>query len=207
MKRWIKKPAIKNQGWQLENSISLAAVSFAKEAMYRDLLDNQDHVFDSEFFTQITLGDKGTRDLGFNPVKEGDMDATHPPETLHSILDADGTQTACIIAAKQGKSFVMDGPPGSGKSTTIANIIAELMADKKSVLFVSEKAVALEVVKSKLDTVGLGEFVLELHSQHAKRKDVAPLGNYLRSTTPKVAKKTLKQVQTRRNQLNEYAVA
>ena len=59
--------------------------------------------------------------------------------------------------AKQGKSFVMDGPPGSGKSTTIANIIAELMADKKSVLFVSEKAVALEVVKSKLDTVGLGE--------------------------------------------------
>ena len=135
MKRWIKKPAIKNQGWQLENSISLAAVSFAKEAMY-EISSITKIIFDSEFFTQITLGDKGTRDLGFNPVKEGDMDATHPPETLHSMTQTAPKRHASLLRNKAKVSSWM--APQGRESTTIANIIAELMADKKSVLFVSE---------------------------------------------------------------------
>ncbi|WP_209284276.1 AAA domain-containing protein, partial [Prescottella equi] len=85
-------------------------------------------------------------DFAFDPVPVDRLDDITPPEQMFSILDADSSQRRCILAAANGKSFVMDGPPGTGKSQTIANMIAELMATGKSVLFVSEKAAALDVV-------------------------------------------------------------
>ncbi|NKZ93661.1 AAA family ATPase, partial [Rhodococcus hoagii] len=91
---------------------------------------------------------------------------------MFSILDADSSQRRCILAAANGKSFVMDGPPGTGKSQTIANMIAELMATGKSVLFVSEKAAALDVVRDRLRGAGLGQFLFELHGAAATRKAV-----------------------------------
>src|SRR5690606_6577443 len=100
-------------------------------------------------------------------------DETHPPEKLATILDADASQRRCMVAARQGHSFVMDGPPGTGKSQTIANIIAQAIRDGKTVLFVSEKIAALEVVKARLDDKGLGDYLLELHSHKATRKEVA----------------------------------
>ena len=66
----------------------------------------------------------------------------------------------------------MDGPPGTGKSQTIANIIAELITAGRRVLFVSEKAAALDVVRDRLAGKGLGDFLLELHSHAATRKEV-----------------------------------
>ena len=73
-----------------------------------------------------------------------------------TILDADATQRQCIAAAGGGRSFVMDGPPGTGKSQTIANVIAELLAAGRTVLFVSEKAAALEVVQKRLHHAASG---------------------------------------------------
>src|SRR5204862_259029 len=85
-----------------------------------------------------------------------------------------------IEAVKRGAHLVMDGPPGTGKSQTIANMIAEALAAGKTVLFVSEKTAALEVVKKRLDRCGLGDFCLELHSHKAnKRAVVAELGRCL----------------------------
>ncbi len=69
-------------------------------------------------------------------------------------------------------SFVLDGPPGTGKSQTIANIIADALSVGKRVLFVSEKVAALEVVKRRLDDCGLGDFCLECHSSKVNRKTV-----------------------------------
>ena len=88
------------------------------------------------------------------------MDATHPPETLHSILDADGTQTACIIVRNKAKVSSWMAPQGQGKvrQSLISSLNSWLI---KIGSLCIEKAVALEVVKSKLDTVGSGEFVLE----------------------------------------------
>ena len=86
------------------------------------------------------------------------------------MVDADSSQQAAIVAAKHGVSMVIDGPPGTGKSQTITNIIGECLADGKTVLFVSEKAAALEVVKRRLENVGLGDFVLELHSRKTSKK-------------------------------------
>ena len=69
---------------------------------------------------------------------------------LHTILPCDSSQLEAILAIKSGASLVLDGPPGTGKSQTIANVIAECLADGKTVLFVSEKAAVLEVIKQRL---------------------------------------------------------
>ena len=84
------------------------------------------------------------------------------------IRDADSSQHRAIIDVMRGRSFVIKGPPGTGKSQTIANIIAANLAKGKSVLFVAEKAAALDVVKKRLDEAGLGDFCFELHSTKAK---------------------------------------
>src|SRR5262249_57417662 len=88
-------------------------------------------------------------------------------------LDADASQRVCIAAALAGRSFVMSGPPGTGKSQTIANIIGAALHAGKTVLFVSEKAAALDVVRDRLAGAGLGAYLLELHSHKATRRQVA----------------------------------
>lgn len=161
-------------GWRVDNRAVMTTFSFHKEAIYRDLQDHEEQVAAHPLVRLMALGlDAPTADdHSFEPVQEDQLDSTIAPERLMSILDADGSQRQCILAARSGKSFVMDGPPGTGKSQTITNIIAELMAMGKTVLFVSEKAAALDVVHKRLATAGLTEFVLELHSHAATRKQV-----------------------------------
>ncbi len=91
---------------------------------------------------------------------------------MKAILDCDSSQLEAIVAAKKGVSFVLDGPPGTGKSQTITNIIADALSAGKRVLFVSEKVAALDVVKRRLDDCGLGDFCLECHSSKANSRVV-----------------------------------
>jgi hypothetical protein len=88
------------------------------------------------------------------------------------ITDADASQFSAIADVMDGKNLAIKGPPGTGKSQTITNIIAAALAKGQKVLFVAEKMAALEVVKKRLDEAGLGEFCLELHSTKAQKKDV-----------------------------------
>lgn len=160
--------------WKVEPRIVLTQFSFHKEAIYRDLADHESHVIDHPIVQQIALGAESARassELSWDP-DASDIDTVAPPEHMHTILDSDSSQRVCVVAARDGLSFVMDGPPGTGKSQTIANVIAELMAKGKSVLFVSEKAAALDVVRDRLASRGLGDFLLELHSHAATRKEV-----------------------------------
>lgn len=161
--------------WKIDEEIYLSYFTFHKEAMYRDLLDNEELLLKSEHILAISnSGKQGqTQEYLFDPVPADAVDHFDPPETSALILDADASQRAAVIAAREGHSFVLDGPPGTGKSQTIANIIATLMAQNRTVLFVSEKAAALEVVKNRLEEVGLSHGILELHSHKATRKEVS----------------------------------
>jgi hypothetical protein len=204
--------AIKGEGWAVERTCTIATLSFTKETIYRDLLENDEEIKASEVIKAITIGGPSRDQLEFEPIDHtsDELDRTYPPEVLSSILDADGTQRSCIVAAKEGRTFVMDGPPGSGKSQTISNIIAELLADGKTILFVSEKVAALEVVKKRLDQSYLGEYVLELHSHKATRKTVAlELGKSLRKalTVPRIRYVDERQLGEQRRELSDYAAA
>ncbi|MEW1959563.1 DUF3320 domain-containing protein [Kineococcus sp. NPDC059986] len=166
----------RHAGWSTSERTVLTNFTFQKEAIYRDLEENAARIAEHPLVQLVALGPNApaARELPFEPIRDdADIDAVVAPESMHTILDADSSQRRCIIAAREGKSFVMDGPPGTGKSQTIANIIAELMAMGRSVLFVSEKAAALDVVNSRLQDRGLANFLLELHSHTAGRREVA----------------------------------
>lgn len=105
----------------------------------------------------------------------------------------------------------MDGPPGTGESQTITNIISQLLADGSTVLFVSEKAAALEVVHSRMAERKLDSFVLALHSHTAMRKAVATeLGKALRerpNATEAFNAGKRARLLARRRELSAYATA
>lgn len=87
-------------------------------------------------------------------------------------IDVDSSQLEAVIASGMGKSFILHGPPGTGKSQTITNIIANALYHGKRVLFVAEKMAALSVVQQRLAEVGLAPFCLELHSNKVTKSHV-----------------------------------
>lgn len=90
-------------------------------------------------------------------------------DTMRLPLPADSSQLAAVLGAAAGSTFVLQGPPGTGKSQTITNLLAECLARGRRVLFVAEKAAALEVVSRRLRDAGLGGFALDLHADHASK--------------------------------------
>lgn len=138
---------------------------------------------------------------------ENEADLRLPSERSFNILDADSSQIAVIEEAKAGKNLVVEGPPGTGKSQTIANMIAEMMANGKTVLFVSEKMAALEVVKRRLDTAGLSPYCLELHSQKAKKAElIRELEKSIRHPSPESSgfESCHRQIDSLRTELSGY---
>lgn len=200
-------------GWQVVPTLHLSCFSFAKEAMYRDLQENEDLIAGHEGIQALALGPThGGKSFDFDEIPDERIDELAPAYEIPLVLDADSSQRACVAAALDGRSFVMDGPPGTGKSQTISNMIGALLHAGKSVLFVSEKAAALDVVHNRLADAGLGSFLLELHSHKATRKEVATaLGEALdqaeQADTRTISKSDRQQLKQRQEELNAYAAA
>jgi superfamily I DNA and/or RNA helicase/very-short-patch-repair endonuclease len=192
------------EGWGVTDEVQLGFFSFTKFLMYMDLdpssYPNWDEIVDRPLLRALFSIDVD------DDAEEVDIDSI-PYRDLYHVVDADSSQIAVIEDVKAGKNLVVEGPPGTGKSQTIVNLIAELMASGKTVLFVSEKMAALEVVKSRLDSIGLGRFCLELHSHKARKKDVL---NELEATLMEAeaerpdAGREFKRIEKLRDELNEY---
>ena len=150
--------------------MSLGLLSFLKISMYHDLNDHRDQMMNAPLIRAIA-GDAHA--LGELPAGAGNfnIDKTDPADR-HEVMDADSSQEEAIHLSRLGVSFVMQGPPGTGKSQTITNIIAEALGDGKKVLFVSEKAAALQVVLKRLTAAGLDDFCLSLHSYKANKRQI-----------------------------------
>jgi very-short-patch-repair endonuclease len=171
----IRKAVSRREGWSVDDAVVVSIFSFFKEAMVRDLTDNEERILAHPIVQAIGTSDptKQSHDLRFDPVDPNRIDEEAPPEQIPTVLDADSSQRAAILEAVRGRSFVMDGPPGTGKSQTIANMIGALLHNGKTVLFVSEKAAALDVVRNRLESVGLLPYLFELHSAKSNRREVA----------------------------------
>ena len=133
--------------WAVEPSrIALGFFSFSKLLMYLDL--GNASVADNEIIS--SLFGEGFREY---PPAIGDrdhLDSHIKPQNTYHVLDADSSQSLAINDATGNRNLVIEGPPGTGKSQTITNIIAAAIAGGKRVLFVSEKMAALEVVKRRI---------------------------------------------------------
>ena len=150
---------------------------------------------------------------GFPPVaplcnEEDNIDSLFDPAQTSHVIDCDSSQSLVIEEACRGRSLVIQGPPGTGKSQTITNLIASAVKSGKTILFVAEKMAALEVVKRRLDNIGIGDMCLELHSKKAnKRAVLQEIDRTLKLGTPVLPKDlsdTVKALKKRRDQLNAH---
>lgn len=156
--------------WEIEESAHLGLFSFTKFLMWRDLKENEARLSGAGLVARLLR--RGGADDGGPLPDAAAMDDAAPPGELLCTRDADSSQLAAVQASAQGRTFVLEGPPGTGKSQTITNIIAHAVASGRRVLFVAEKLAALTVVRARLERDGLGPFCLELHSAKASKKEV-----------------------------------
>ncbi len=166
--------AVTRPGWGLERAAKLGLFSFADLALWQDLDLRADAVLASPVVAHLAAAGTSAAAPFAQPSIAAAEAVTRPRATSEILapLDADASQLAAVAAAAAGATFVLDGAPGTGKSQTIANLIAHCISHGKTVLFVSNKIPALEVVHQRLAAVGLGEFCLELYGGKAS-PDVA----------------------------------
>ena len=200
----VQKVCLYQNNWKIKQEISLDFLQFGKVLMYKDLKDTQT-LQKHTILQDIFLG-KSNSSTAY-AVREYDIDRESAKRKMPLVLDADSSQHSAMIDVLQGKNVVIEGPPGTGKSQIIANLIALLMNEGKKVLFVSEKLVALEVVHQRLEQVGLGDFCMELHSH--KTDKVAFLQNLNKRIVGEYGfslpyKQTEQKLISVKNQLNAY---
>ncbi len=202
--------ACEGMGWRVEEEVRIGLFSFYKLVMYQDLSENAEEMAKNPIISALAGIQNPKLMKGHLPGEE-ELDEILEPKRMFQVLDADSSQQLCIQYALMGQSFVIHGPPGTGKSQTIANIISEFIAAGKSVLFVSEKMAALEVVYNRLKERGLDDFCLELHSHKAnKREVVAELNRALNEhLKPKamISEEEMERLKERRDLLNGYVKA
>jgi hypothetical protein len=161
------------QGFEVSERVVLSTLSFTKYLMWKDLVDRTEdlkrnpvvrHLIDTP--THVYRGGGG------DFIDPRDIDREINPSELFAPLSADSSQLAAVVAAQRGKDFVLFGPPGTGKSQTITNMIVNCLAHGKTVLFVSQKTAALEVVQRRLKEIELDSYCLACHSTKAQKSEV-----------------------------------
>jgi very-short-patch-repair endonuclease len=159
-------------GFEVVPDVVLGTFSFAKYLMWKDLVDRSDRLKESPIVRHLIEREGVDFDARGEFPQAERLDDSVDPTSLFTPLPADSSQLAAVVASARGHDFVLDGPPGTGKSQTIANMIAHNLALGRRVLFVAEKMAALDVVQRRLAEKGLGEFCLELHSTKATKAEV-----------------------------------
>lgn len=201
--------------WQVRRYATAALLNFSKLLMYLDLDPKRwpedkpitSHTIIKSFFEGRQSKDSSTH----NPAVEYKIDELmNIHEQYPLIEDADSSQHSALVDAINGENLVIEGPPGTGKSQTITNLIAAALAQGKRVLFVAEKLAALEVVKRRLDNAGLGDFCLELHSHKTQKRKVlddieSRIVKQGRYRVPAEIDTEVRQLEALKNKLREYA--
>jgi hypothetical protein len=165
----VRQDIAKFSTWKVEPAAHLALFDRPKAAMLNDLEQQTEKIANHPILRALANDLSGYEPQNYSITDAKNLDKQHP-RSQFQVLDADSSQQVVIEAAKSCLSFITQGPPGTGKSQTIANIIAELIAQKKRVLLVAEKPGALEVVARRLRECGLGDLCLTLHEEETKSK-------------------------------------
>ncbi len=198
--------------WRVQHRITLSLLSFANMLMVKDIApetwadaSGKSALLNHPLIRQVF---EGSDSSGDDPAYAGEYDIdAHPRGDVPLIYDADSSQHSALIDVLEGKNRVIEGPPGTGKSQTITNIVAAAMQAGKTVLFVAEKLAALEVVKSRLAQAGLENFVLELHSNKTNKKRVLEdLKHRLEMATPRLGELPVlvAQLQEKKDELRAH---
>ena len=166
---YFRRAIIEQKKWDVIEESLLGLFSFNKFVMWNDIHANADKL--KENVVVASLIDKQNKQkMAENAVDARNIDKENAPMDFSIPLDVDSSQMEAIVESGRGRSFILHGPPGTGKSQTITNMIANALYQGKRVLFVAEKMAALSVVQSRLEKINLAPFCLELHSNKATKK-------------------------------------
>jgi very-short-patch-repair endonuclease len=209
---WLKQRAAGVPGFSVAPRTVLGTFSYVKLPMVNDLESSLDAMLEHELIAAIAGDTDAQAAVLERKPKVDPTDPNHVPladEFL--VLDADSSQNYVINAVLAGQDLIVRGPPGTGKSQTIANLITTLLARHKKVLFVAEKRAAIDAVLKRLHQRGLDDLVLDLHGGTGSRRKLAQgLARTLdgNSSIPRANHKPAQQVvENRRERLNGYAQA
>lgn len=196
--------------WDVEEQAILGIFSFNKFIMWNDIHNNSDKLMQNKLVQSLVNG-KIEFEVDDTLTDAADLDKKLSPADIVLPISADSSQLEAVYEAINDKTYILHGPPGTGKSQTITNIIANALYRKKRVLFVAEKMAALSVVQNRLESIGLAPFCLELHSNKAKKTDVL---SQLKTTTeivkqrsPENFNRDAKRLFELRKNLNVYVEA
>lgn len=159
------------KGWEIHEEARIGHFSFNKFIMWNDLTNRVESLRQNPLVAHLIDGE-GLYDDGVETFAPSEVEKHLEVKQLFCPASADSSQLTAVKYSEAGKSFVLHGPPGTGKSQTITNIIAHNLALGRRVLFVSEKKAALDVVHRRLSAIGLRPFCLELHSTKAGKTEV-----------------------------------
>jgi hypothetical protein len=173
---WLTQRAQRVSDWSISDRFVIGNFWYAKLPMVKDLEASVDLLATSDVASALA-GDATAKAAVFAARRSGDRTAgdvdSLAPSNEFNILDSDSSQSLAIARARAGENLVLRGPPGTGKSQTIANLICSAVGEGKRVLFVAEKRAAIEAVTKRLDGGGLGRVVLDLHRGSESRSWLA----------------------------------
>jgi len=165
------RTAIRDHGWKVEEEVWLSTFTFESLVIYQDLKALEETALRNQII--IALARASTPVETSDALGEERLDALLARDQVPvPVLPTDSSQLKALALVRAGNHLVVHGPPGTGKSQTIANLIADSLAENKKVLFVSAKMAALNVVHERLTQLGLERFCLEAHSTRAGKARV-----------------------------------
>ncbi|MDM1299330.1 DUF4011 domain-containing protein [Empedobacter falsenii] len=166
----IRNAVMSLEGWDVLEQTVLGIFSFNKLILWQDISKYSEEIEKSPIVKSLIDGKLSS---ALESVEGNELELEKlPTSSLILPISADNSQLNAVKNANENKTFILHGPPGTGKSQTITNIIADALANNKKVLFVAAKKAALDVVNHRLEQIGLGPFCLELHSNKSKKSDV-----------------------------------
>ncbi len=204
----IIRKSIKDQRkWDVEEQAILGIFSFNKFIMWNDIHNNVHKLIENKIVSSLING-KIEWNVQEDMVDAAVLDRDLAPTDIVLPINADSSQLEAIYEAVNDKTYILHGPPGTGKSQTITNIIANALYKGKRVLFVAEKMAALSVVQSRLAAIGLAPFCLELHSNKTKKSAILAqlktTTEVLKHSAPEDFEQEAARLHKLRNEMNVY---
>lgn len=204
----IRQSIMSKSRWDVEEQLFLSTFSFSKFIMWNDIHLNSTQMKQNPIILGLMNGHLAEP---LPSIQDENPDDKYGPADIVLPISADSSQLGAICAATENNSFILHGPPGTGKSQTITNMIANALYKRQRVLFVAEKMAALSVVQKRLSDIGLAPFCLELHSNKAKKSEVLAqlqrTSEVVKEKTPEDFKLEADRINNIRKELNHYVVA
>lgn len=153
------------------HQVSKSLLVRISNSCYISLFDKSDEALINDYEDILQLIDSGDSALGeafgkliedfinndpdsFNTAIDEEWDGTDVTEKLLSVspipLNSEQRQILSAINKDKCKYLIVEGPPGTGKSHTITAIVFDMILKNKSILVLSDKKEALDVVEDKI---------------------------------------------------------